>query len=128
MTIPQGSTVFNTQYFTNLTNSVNSAGSCSELQALVNEAFVSINALESGINAQISALAPMLALLTPPSANLGAIVTYLTSFIDNFLTPALKPTINLPTQLTELTAEIASLTAAINTASAKFPSCSITIP
>lgn len=124
----QGSQLVNTDYITNLTNSINAAGSCAELQVLVNQAFSSLGSIKAGINAELASLAPILALLTLPSASPGAIVSWLTGFVTNVLTPQLKPTITYAAQLTALGAQIASLTAAINTAMARIPSCSISIP
>ena len=126
--IPQGSQLLNTTQIANLTNAVNSASSCAELQELVTQAFASLRAIKQGINSELAAISPMLALLSPPSASPTAIVTWLSSFINNFLTPQMKPSITYAAQLTALAAQITSLTSAINTASSKFPSCSISIP
>jgi hypothetical protein len=126
--VPQGSAILNTAYFASLTQAINGAGSCAELQALATEAIASLNANKAAVNAQIADLAPMLALLTAPSADPTAIVTYLTSLITNFLTPMLKPSITYATQLTQLSTQIATMTAAITSKAGSFPSCSITLP
>ena len=125
---PQGSQLLNTTQIANLTTSVNSASSCAELQELVTQAFASLGAIKEGINSELATLTPMLALLSPPSASPSTIVTWLTSFINDFLTPQMKPSITYAAQLTELATQITSLTSAINTASSKFPGCSISIP
>lgn len=126
--IIQGSQVVNTQYMQNLTESINAAGSCAEIQALVTEAFASISAIKAGIALELESLAPILALLSVPSANPAAIVTWITSFITGFLTPAYKPTITYAAELAALAAQVSSLISAISLASGKFPSCSIGIP
>lgn len=126
--IPQGSTLINTETFTSITESVNSANSCAELQAIVSSAMASVNVVKDNISSELAKLTPILAITTPPGANLGAIVTWITDFISTTVTPMVKPTITYADQLTATAAQIASLTAAINAASAKFPSCSITIP
>lgn len=124
--IPQGSEILNTQYFTDITAAMSAAESCAELQALVTEAMASINAFEAGINADLAAMLPMLSLLTAPTSP-GAAISWITNYISTILTPYLKPYITLGTQLTDLLAQIATLTALIPTLSAKFPSCDITI-
>jgi hypothetical protein len=91
---PQGSVLVNPAYFTNLTASVNAAGSCEELQTLVTEAMGSINAMKAGIESELAKLSPILSLLTAPGADLGAIVTFLTNLISMVLTPLTLPTIN----------------------------------
>ena len=122
----QGSQIVNLSYFTNLTASINGASSCAELQALVTQAFSSLAAQEAAIKAELAALQPILALLSPPT--LGSIITWVTSFISLVLTPMIKPTITYAAQLTALAAQISALIAAISAAQAKFPSCSISIP
>jgi hypothetical protein len=118
----------NVAYFTALTDQVNAATSCAQLQAAVNSAFPAILAAQAAATAQLALITPMLALLTAPASNPGAIVTWITSLIENYLTPQLVPAVTLASQLTETIAAIASLTSAIESAAAKFESCSITIP
>ena len=126
--IPQGSTSFNTTYFTNLTAGINAAGSCAQLQSLVTEAFGSLGALKSAVNTELAAVEGVAALLTAPSANPTAIVTWITSFITAYLTPMIVPATTYAAQLTAIASQITALTTAITTAQAKFPSCSISIP
>lgn len=128
MSIPQGSTVFNTTYFTSLTNRINSASSCSELQAIVTNEFASIQGVKTAINLQVAALQPILALLSPPGANLSALATWIQNFITGFLTPYVKPYTDMATQLTQLATQITALTTAIQSAQARFTGCSVTIP
>lgn len=126
--IPQGSQIVNLQYFESLTKRAQNIGSCDELQAFSSEAMASLQAHLAAINAQLAELQPILALLSPPSASPTAIVTWLTSFITSFLTPYVKPTITYASQLTEISAQIALVVAAINGKAASFPSCSISLP
>lgn len=126
--IPQGSMLINTAQFDNITHSVNQAGSCAELQAVVSSAMASINVVKANIQLELDKLTPILALLSPPGASPTAIVTWITGFITATLTPMTKPTITYAAQLTALAAQIATLTSAINAAAAKFPTCSITVP
>lgn len=126
--IPQGSTLVNTSTFDNLIDSVNACDSCAQLQSVVNEAFASINAVKAGIESELASLTPVLALLSPPSASPGAIVTWLTSFITVTLTPMTKPTITYAAQLTEMVEQIAAVSVAINAAAAKFTNCAVSTP
>jgi hypothetical protein len=87
----------------------------------------SINAELAGINAQISALAPILSLLTAPT-DLGSLLTFATGLITNVLTPMYRPYLTAETQLTELAAQYAALASAIASAAAKLESCTITVP
>ena len=125
---PQGSQLLNTSYFSNLTSSINSAQSCAHLQDLVAEAADSLSAMKSGITAELAALQPLLALLTPPSVNPAAIVTWIENLISGYLTPMARPTITYAAQLAEMEQQIASLTAAISSMSGQFPSCSVSMP
>jgi hypothetical protein len=125
---PQGTAPINAEFFTELTARINAIDTCSELQSVVDEAMASINAQLVGINAQIAALSPILSLLTAPGASLGGIVTWITSFITNVLTPYYKPYLTSLTQLTEIAAQYASMVTAIEAAASRLTSCSITIP
>ena len=124
--------ILNDDYFNNLILQIDAAITPEELQAIVNQAFADLQTLESTITSQLSYLEPIEALLTAPSANLAAIVTWITSFITEVLTPIYKPYITMTAQLAALATQIAELTAAIKSAEAslavEFPSISITIP
>lgn len=120
--------LLNTEYFSNLTDSIGSCSSCEQLQDLTDEAFQSIGDLKNSIADEMEKLAPIFALLTAPGANLGQIVTWITGFITNVLTPMYKPYLTYTAQLVELTTAVAELAAAIQSASHRFPSCDITIP
>ncbi|MCC7632574.1 hypothetical protein [Stenotrophomonas rhizophila] len=125
---PQGSLPFNAETFERLADQINAVQSCAELQALTDEAMQSANALLAGIGAQMSALQPMLALLSPPGVNPAQIVTWITDFITAFLQPYVKPMLVLPLQIAQITAAIAKLQAAIESASSRIGSCSIEMP
>ena len=126
--IPQGTTILNTEIFTNLTAAAQAAPTCAALQSVTDSAFASLNALDGAMSEEYAALEPILALLTAPAANPSAIVTWITNFISAFLTPIAKPAINYPTQVTEFLSQKAALEAAIEAAAAALPSCTITIP
>lgn len=125
--LPQGNSILNTQYFSSLTDRVNNCGSCEELQIIVSEAFASINAGQSAVQAQIDALKPMLALASAPT-DLGSVISWITNLINGFLNPLIKPYATYATQMSQLSTQMASLTAAIENAAGKFPSCAVNVP
>jgi hypothetical protein len=121
---PQGHSLVDTTYFTNLTNQINGiqgTGACAELQAVVNEVAASIEAELTAIRAQINALLPA---ITLPSANLGSIVGWIT----NFAQPLITAYNNLVATEAAVLAAVANLETAIANAAARLTSCSITIP
>src|SRR5213592_591237 len=120
---PQGSLPFNAETFAKLAEQIEAASTCSELQALTSEAMGSANALLSGIGAQMAALQPIMALLTAPCANPAQIVTWITDFITAFLQPYVKPMLVLPIQIAQITAAIAQLQSAIDSAASRIGSC-----
>ena len=128
MALPQCFPLINTDLFANLSLQINAAETPEALQNLVNEAFQQLSLIESTLTSQLAFLGPVDALITPPGANPTAIVTWITSLINDFLTPMLKPLITMAAQLAALPAEIALLTAAIESAALKFPGVTITIP
>lgn len=122
---PQGSQIVNLEYYTQLTASVNAASSCAQLQALYSEAMASVTATQGAINSELALVMPLLALLESPATNPGAIVSWITSFITLFLTPMVKPSITYVDQLAAITEQITALASAVNSASSKFPDCTI---
>lgn len=128
MSIPQGSLPFNTEVFAQLRARIDAVNTGDALQKVTDEAMTSINGVTGGITQQIAALQPILALLSPPSANPAQIVTWLTNFITAFLQPYAKPAITLPIQIAALSAEVAALTASIQAAAARLGDVDIEIP
>ena len=126
--IPQGSTLINTDHFVKLIDSINACAACDQLQVLVNDAFASLNALKSGVQSELAKLTPVLSMLTPPSSDPSAIVTWITNFVNTTLTPMTKPTITYAAQLSATLTQIANVTTAINAAAGRLTSCTITIP
>ncbi|MHA6236876.1 hypothetical protein [Pseudomonas fluorescens group sp. PF-69] len=125
---PQGSQPVNAAYFQSLTDQVNNTDTCADLQAFTAEAFASVNAMIKGIEDQLAALGPLLDLLTAPSLNLGAIVSWITSFIESFLTPLTKPHSTYLAQLTELVAQMSALASAVAAKAASFEQCAVVVP
>ncbi|MFC3816578.1 hypothetical protein [Lysobacter sp. GCM10012299] len=124
----QPTSIVNAEYFAALTRRVEGMKSCEELNAFTAELSTSLTATIDAITAQMAFLQPVLALLTAPGANPDQIVTWITDFITAFLTPYVRPYTVYAQQLVEMTAEIANLSDAIQTAAAAIPNCSVSIP
>lgn len=126
--IPQGSLPFNAETISRLTEQLATVQTCDELQIIAGEAMASINGQLAGITAQMAALQPIMALLTAPGANPAQIVTWITDFISAFLAPYVKPIVTLQLQVAQIAAAVAQLQAAIDSASSRIGSCSISLP
>jgi hypothetical protein len=118
----------NTDFFSSLTDQINECTSCAQLQLLATQAIGELNDQLTVITSQNAAFAALQGLLTPPTSSLGSIVTWINLLISSYLGPQLAAYAKLTAQVTALTAEIATLTSAINSKAADFASCSITIP
>lgn len=117
----------NTQYFDNLTAQINNTDSCAELQSLATKALGQLNAQVAGIEAQMAALAPILALLTAPT-NPSEILTWAGDVINHVLTPMYAPYLKYATELPLQVAAIANVVTALHDAADRITDCSITIP
>lgn len=125
---PQGSQLINLDYFKSLTDQVNGVANCADLQAVTDEAFAGINVMIQGIEGQLALLAPILSLLTAPSASPTAIVTWITSFITGFLTPYVKPSATYAAQLTQLVAQMSAISVSIENKASSFEFCQVAVP
>jgi hypothetical protein len=123
---PQGTAATDTDYFTALTARINAINGCAELQAVVNEVMASVQAEKNAIEAQLEALAPILALLSPPS--IDTIVSWAENLITAVLTPMYRPATTYATQLVQLATAVAGLATAIENAAARLESCTISVP
>ena len=120
-------TPLNTAYFSNLTAQINAASTCAELQALATVAVTALNNLTASITAQTTEIAPVLALLTAPT-NPTAVITWVSNFITDYLTPQLASYTSYTAELAALAAEAAAIVTALNNAAATIGSCTLTIP
>lgn len=124
--LPSCFSLLNDGYFTSLVNQIGEIESEAELQNLANEVMADISLLMSTLSSQLSFLAPIEALLTPPGASLGAIVSWITSLIG-VLTAMYKPYAIMTEQLAQIAVEVATITAALEAAASRI-GVSITIP
>lgn len=125
---PQGALPVNVETFAKLRKQIETVDSCEQLQDIAGDAIASVNGVISGINEQLAAIQPILALMTAPGANPAQIVTWITSFIKAFIAPYAKPAMALPIQVAALAKEVAALNAAIETAAGRIGSCTVPLP
>jgi L-lysine 2,3-aminomutase len=118
----------NIEYYQNLQKRINGCNSCAALQEITTEAMTALAEQQRVIQEQIAAIQPILALLQPPSVNLGAIVTWIKDLITHLITPQIQPYYVYQAQLVQLSAQVAQVMDAINNAKLKFPNCTITPP
>lgn len=117
-------TPVNTAYFTGLTDQVNAAQSCSELQVVAAKALAASRTALTSAEAQLALVTPMLALLTAPT-NPTEVITYIQTLISAYLTPQLSSSVTLTAQIAAATAAIASLESAIQSKAGSFPNCTV---
>jgi hypothetical protein len=118
--------LLNSAVFNALGIQIQNCSTQNELQTLVNTVFQDISTLESTMNSQLNYLAPIAALLTPPTSPTDA-VTWITSYITDVLTPMYQPYITQTAQLAALAIQVSNLTTLINTVASQ-KNFTITIP
>ena len=123
----QGSGLINNQYYDSIIEKINNCTTCEDLQEATAGALSVIQAEQKAIQDQLTALAPILALLDPPTSP-SSVITWVTDFITSYLTPMVKPSLNYSLQLAQIAQKTAELTSAINSASERIGSCEISIP
>lgn len=116
----------NPAYFADLTEKVNNAQTCAELQAASAQIMDALNAQVSVIEAQITALGPLAALLSAPTSPTAA-VTWITNFISAQIAPQYAAVAKYTAQVTQLATEISNLTGAIEAAASRIGNCSVSI-
>jgi hypothetical protein len=118
----------NTEYFSKLDDQVDACQSCAQLQALSAKALESVASLQASITAQLDFLGPAQALLSAPAANPGDIVTWITSLINDFLTPQLAAYPVVLAKQAALVTQLGSLVTTITDKAAQFPDCDVPVP
>lgn len=126
--IRQGASPINTGYFDSVVSAIDAAPTCEDLQAVISRALPSIDGLQAAMNQQVAALQPLVALLTAPSANPGAIVGWIQGLVNNYLTPSVKPITALTQQLVQMQAQLARINAAIAAKQSQLTSCGLAVP
>jgi hypothetical protein len=121
--------LLNTVWFDAVSKQAHAAQNATELQNLVNTVYNDIALLNSTISGQVALLQAAEALLTLNLVNITDVIGWITSFVANYLTPALAPLAKLQSQVTGIETQMTTLTSTINTiASTKFPGVTINFP
>lgn len=114
-------------FFADARRRIDAVTTCEDLA----DAALSLQAVaevQAEINKRLAELQPMLALLTPPGANLTKLATWVSDFIGAVLTPYLRPIEVYTVQLAQLASEAAALAAAIEAKRNSLGNCSINLP
>ena len=119
--------LLNTAYFQNLIKQLSAAATPAELQAMVNAAFTDIQLLESTITSNVNQLSALVTLLTAPVTPTD-VINWITSYINNVLTPQYNPYIIGLATLAALPAQVAALALAAENEAKRFENFTITIP
>lgn len=115
-------------YFVDMTAQIDSIETAADLQALVDNLYPQLSLTLSTMTAQIALLAPM-AVLANPVTNLAGALTFISHLQSTLIAPLVIPSVEMPLQIAAITAQITTMTAAIEAlASTKFPGVTITIP
>jgi hypothetical protein len=122
----QGTSVFNPDYLTNITNQINGISNdvnainpCAAIQAIVTEVMAEIQAEINAIEAQIAQITIMIKIPT----SLGGCIKWIT----NFTLPHIKVYLNYIKQMMQLIAALEKLMAAISAAVARLENCQLDI-
>lgn len=105
------------KYLQSIEDRIDSINSCEALQEAADSIKAELDAMLSDIEAQISALLP---LITPPGANLGEIVGWITSLIATFTGPYNALLAEQILITTKIAAILAKLTNKISTLGCSF--------
>jgi prefoldin subunit 5 len=124
---PQGTSIINPQYFSNLVAQIDAINVCADLQTLATTVMADLQAAKNAIEAEIAKLLPGQSLLTMSISDLGSVISFLTNFQSNVLALILGPYTTLVAQLTQLLSQIESVVSAISAAEARIASCTISI-
>lgn len=127
MAIPTGDPV-NMAYFDSVMARIESCGSCADIQAALDDATGIVQAQLDSLADRMAMLQPYLALLSPPGADPGAIVSFLTDMITAQIKPMVEPLTIIPLQIAAYAQLPAKFAAAADAAKARLPSCEITPP
>ena len=118
----------NTAVFDDMVNTLNAIDICSDLQAFVKQVMTQLNKQLAWIKTQIESLAPFAELLEAPGADLAKLATWAEKMITSLVEPGYQAYLKMMADLTELTTQIARVTAAITAAEARIVNCVVTLP
>jgi len=122
---PQGSSTINLDWLDSIQDALNNITICSDIQALIDEIFATLDALMQAMYDQIDKLLAWLALIEIPT--IEDIITWVTDFIMAFIEPQTGAYLKYLEQLEAYAAAIAALIDAIAAIELTIPDCSLTV-
>jgi len=123
-----GATIINTAHIQALIDKIDTATNTDDLEAYAQEAIKPIEDQIAWIRYYIELLAPLLALLNPPTIDPGKIVTWITDLIAAQIAPQVVAYHNYVEQLATITAKLDQVRSAVNNAQARIDHLANKIP
>jgi hypothetical protein len=123
-----GATLINTAQIQALIDKINTATNTDDLEAYAQEALAPIENQIAWIRYYIELLAPLLALLNPPTIDPAKIVTWITEFITAQIAPQVEAYGHYVEQLATITAKLDEVRAAANNARQRIEHLASQIP
>jgi hypothetical protein len=99
-----------------------------DLQAIIDATFPNLSAQYAQVLQIQAALAPALALLTLNPADLPGVISFLSGFIEHFLTPQLAPYLVAEAKAAATIARVASLVSHVESVASHIPDFTPSIP
>jgi ABC-type transporter Mla subunit MlaD len=106
---------------------IEAVATCEDLQDAA-EVASGLAELQADIAERMAQIAPIVALLQAPDANLVKIVTWISDFIAASLAPQIRPLQKYALQLATISAEAGAIAAAIEAKAATIGDCHVSLP
>jgi hypothetical protein len=120
--------LINTDFFGNFTLQIQRCEDPLQLQQIINDFFAELSTLEGVLEGELLYLLNAQGLLTIPTSPTD-VLTWVSSYITNVLTPFLKPIVTITAQVAQIASLVETAESAIQEViNAKFPDASILIP
>lgn len=121
-------TELNTKYFDNVEKSIDVSKTCSQLQATANNIATPINGVKTSIQTQIEKLSPYLALATIPSANFGAIASWISNLSTTHILPKYEQYLKSVNQINSLRTTLTDFNNHVSTVASNLNGNGVTNP
>lgn len=115
----------NTAFFDSITAQAERCDTCAEVQRLAAQALPQLQTVLDDIAEAEAILAAGQALLSLSPADLPGVISFLSTFKTSVLTPMLAPYATLVTQAAETATAVAGVVAAVESAAARIPGCTL---
>lgn len=119
-------TGLNTEFLNALKEQAQGCNSCADLQEISAKILATLNTQLSAITEQLAFLEPLQDLLELPTSP-ADVIDWVKKLVENLIEPMLKPMLSYELQFVQLTAFIAEMTQVIQSLTANFPNCEITL-